>query len=459
MRRGQVIAGVLVVVVLVGGAAYADRELGDKALGLPPAGAAHSGAWYCPHGGGPVGWDVRLQVANPGPGTATIRVRTFGSGKPTAPETLTVEPGSMIQVPVPAEGRERSSMVEWFDQWVAAGWISHAGGGEGGVAAEPCAPEAGGPWFLPDGSTETDEQDDVVVVMNPFARDAVFSLVLLSDRQAPVRQGDLTDVLLRPHHSAVFRLGRIVAGERTVSTLVDVSVGRVAASTLGVSTTGGIRSSLGYLGVPPLEVVMPGGGDAGRTDLAVMSAGTERVRLAGGLLLKEAEQVFAGLADASPPAESARTFPATTDGPTSVVFGADGEGVAAARRTYGVVADQASTPGAIPAAAWIVLPAVAGSPSVPNLALANPGSEAAEVEITYLAPAEGSIVITIPPGRTATPPVEFREIAPDAAVSVIARRGTFVPAAASYSLGREGLATYAVALGIAIPDAWVSTSG
>ena len=452
------LAGIVAVALLVGGAAYADREIGPRALGPGSGGEVHSGAWYCPHGGGPEGWDVRLQVANPGPDTATIRVRTFGSGKPTTPETLTVEPGSMIQLPVPADGRERSSAVEWFDQWVAVGWISHAGGGEGGVAAEPCAPEAGGPWFLPDGTTETDEQMDVVVVMNPFARDAVFSLLLFSDRNDPVQQGDLTDVVLKPYHSAVFRLDRVVAGERTVSTQVDVSVGRVAAATLGVSTTGGIRSSLGYLGVPPAQLVLPGGGDAGRSDLAVMSTGTERVSLGGLLLLKDSEQAFAGLSDTSPPAESARTFPATTAGPTSVAFSVDGEGVAAARRTFGVVSDQASTIGAVPAAAWIVLPAVGGSPSLPNLVLANPGDETAEVEITYLAPAEGSIVVTIPPGRTATPPAEFRQIAPDAAVSAIALQGTFVPAAASYSLGREGIATYAVALGIRVPDAWLRAS-
>jgi hypothetical protein len=36
--------------------------------------------------------------------------------------------------------------------------------------------------------------------------------------------------------------------------------------------------------------------------------------------------------------------------------------------------------------------------------------------------------------------------------------GTFVPAAASYSRGREGFATYAVALGIQIPAAWIPAS-
>jgi hypothetical protein len=37
----------------------------------------------------------------------------------------------------------------------------------------------------------------------------------------------------------------------------------------------------------------------------------------------------------------------------------------------------------------------------------------------------------------------------------VAGSGTFVPASVSSSLGREGFATYAAALGIAVPDAWI----
>ena len=53
-------------------------------------------------------------------------------------------------------------------------------------------------------------------------------------------------MILRPFRSVAFELNEVVLGERTVATLVEVSVGRVAAATLGVSGTGGIRSALGY---------------------------------------------------------------------------------------------------------------------------------------------------------------------------------------------------------------------
>jgi len=349
-------------------------------------------------------------------------------------------------------------MVEWFGQWVAVGWVAHAGGGEGGVAAEPCAPAAGGRWFLPDGTTDVERDHDYVVVMNPFAREAVFSITLLSERKEPVRHGSLTDVALRPFRSAAFDLGDVVLGEPTVSALVDVSVGRVAAATLGVSDTGGIRSALGYLGTPPRTLTFPGGADAGRTQLVVMSAGAgndgARVSLSGDILVQGGPpQVFAGLADASMPAESARTFASTTSGPTSVRLTVSGQDVAAVRRTFGVVSDQASVTGALPASSWIVLPAVAGDPSNPGLVLTNPGIEPAVVTLSFLSPGPAEqISVSVPPRSSVEAPEEFLRVAPEAGVRAEAISGTFIPAAASYSLGHDGFATYAVALGIAIPE-------
>ena len=458
MRKLQPLVALLVPVALLAGAAYADRDTASRAFDPAPEVRATSGAWFCPHGGGPEGWEVRLQVANPGERGATIRVRSLGGDKSGEPQTFEVPPGGFVQIPVEAEGRERSSMVEWFGQWVAVGWIAHAGGGEGGVAAEPCAPAAGGRWYLPDGATDVEDDSDFVVVMNPFAREAVFSITLLSERKEPVQHGSLTDVALRPFRSVAFDVGEVVLGEPTVSALVDVSVGRVAAATLGVSGAGGIRSALGYLGQPPRTLTFPGGADAGRTQLVVMSAGAgndgDRVSLGGDILVENGPaQVFAGLADASMPAASARTFPATTSGASSVRFAVTGDDVAAVRRTFGVVSDQASVTGARPASSWIVLPAVAGEPSNPGLVLTNPGTEPAIVTLRFLSPGPAEqISVTVPPGSTVEAPEQFLQIAPDTGVWAEAASGTFIPAAASYSLGHEGFATYAVALGVPIPE-------
>ena len=51
--RGQVLATIVVVAVVIAGAMYAEREVGARDLTAGPAGAAPSGAWFCPHGGGP----------------------------------------------------------------------------------------------------------------------------------------------------------------------------------------------------------------------------------------------------------------------------------------------------------------------------------------------------------------------------------------------------------------------
>lgn len=457
VRRLQPVVAALLLVGLLATAVYADRELEPRAFERGTDGAAVSGAWFCPHGGGPEGWEVSLQIANPGAEAATVRIRSLGSGKPSEPQELSLEPGSFVRVPAAADGRARSSMVEWFGQWVAVGWVAHAGGEEGGVAAEPCAPAAGDRWFLTDGTTEIEGNEEFVVIMNPFAREAVFSLTLLSERKGPVQQGDLTDVVLKPFHSVSFHLNEVVQGERTVSTLLDSSVGRVAAASLGVSGTGGIRSSLGYLGQPAELLTFPGGADAGRTELVVMNgAGSDeagRVQLAGEILGTEGIQTFAGLAEANLPPGSARTFPATTSGASAVRISVSGQDVAAVRRTYGVVSDQGAITGAEPAAAWVILPAVSGLPATPGLVLSNPGTEPVVVTLSYLNPGpDDRVEVTVPPGSTIQAPKEFRDLAPEVAVIAEASAGTFVPAAASYSFGREGLAAFATALGIPLPE-------
>jgi Family of unknown function (DUF5719) len=454
VRRLQTLVAILVPIVLIAGAAYAQRELTPRsfeAVERPES----SGAWFCPHGGGPQGWEVQLQVANPGTRTATIRVRPLGQDKAGEPETLEVEPGSFVRVPVPADGRGSASVVEWFGQWVAVGWLAHAGGEETGVAAEPCAPAAGQRWLLPDGVTETEDDEAYLVVMNPFAREAVFSVTLLGRRE-PVQHSSTTDVALKPFRSTAFRLGEILSGEPTVAAIVEVSVGRVAAASLGVTVSGGIRSALGYLGTPPTDLTFPGGDDAGSTQLPVMNAsptqGGERVSVNGDILGQgQPPQAFAGLAESSLPPVSARTFPATTSVPSSIRLDASDDQVAAVRRTFGTVSDQAAVTGATPASSWVVLPTVAGSPSHAGLVLANPGTEPAEVTLSFLSPGpDQQITVTVPPQSTATAPQRFLNVAPEVGVLATASSGTFVPASASYSLGIEGFAGYAVALGIPI---------
>jgi hypothetical protein len=456
--RGQALVALLVAVGVVAGAALLEREVGARELGESLAGAVPSGAWFCPHGGG-AEWETWIELANPGTEPVLARIRSLSAARPDVPQDVEVPAGATVEVPVPAGGRERATTVEYFGRTLVAGWVTHAAGRQSGVAAEPCLPDTGSRWFLPDGATQ--EQDDpYVVVTNPYATDAVISLTLFTERGEPIRTEDWTNVTLRPFHSAAFRLNEKALGEPTVSTLVEVSVGRVAAATMAISKNGGIRAAVGLPGAVVTQV-LPGGDDSGRSDLIAMSAGVERVSLSGSVIDPEQEQPIAGLTDASPPGGSARTLPATTSTPSSLVVEADGPQVAFARRTYGTVSDQAATTGATePAQAWVILPVVAGSPAHPGIVLANPGEVAATVTLRPLPAADAGavpepITVEVPPRSTVSVPKGFVEAVGRSAVVAVAGSGAFVPATASYARGREGYATYAVAVGVPIPDAWL----
>jgi hypothetical protein len=149
----------------------------------------------------------------------------------------------------------------------------------------------------------------------------------------------------------------------------------------------------------------------------------------------------------------------TMEGPSAIDVRST-PGTVVALRTLGISADQGSTGGAsAPASAWVVLPSIAGTPAHPGLILANPGDAPAVVKLSLLPSAPGvvppPVTVTIPPGRVVAGPKLFVTDEPFAAILATAESGTLVPAAASYSLGQDGNATYAVSAGVPIPDAWV----
>jgi len=453
---GQVGWSLLILAVVVAGGVYLQREVGPKASAAASSEAAPSGAWFCPHGGGP-DWAVTLEVANPGTSPVQIRVTELSGRRPSAPESFTVQPGAELLVHEAAEGRESASFIEYFGGWVAAGWVIHAGGGEKGVAAEPCLPQAAERWLVPDGLT-TERQDAYLVIMNPFATGAIFTLTLHTQKRA-ITAGSWTNVVLEPRRSRAFRLNAKALGEGAVSTLVDVKVGRVAAASLGLAELGGIRSSVGVAGSPPERTILPAGFAQGASTLVLMNTGDARPELQASLLSKETSQPLGSLVQNAPNAGSAQPYPLTTDGPSALDV-RSAPSVAVALRTLGIASDQGSTAGAsAPAGAWVILPSIAGTPAHPGLILSNPGDVPAVVTLSLLPSGPETVpppvTVTIQPGRTVAGPKLFVTARPFAAILATAESGTLVPAAASYSLGQDGIATYAVSLGVPIPEAWI----
>jgi hypothetical protein len=444
---------VAVLVVIVGGG-FVLQGMGVRSPEEGPAGTSSSGAWFCPHGGGPKQWKATLYLANPGDTPVAARVTSISAKKPGDPRDITVPAQATVSVQVPAKGREASTYVEYFDGWVAASWVAQGGGGEIGVGADPCAPATSPTWFAPDGTTEQGE-DAYLVVMNPFAANAVFDVVLLTPKRAPIRSTELTDKVLRPGKSIAFRLNAFDEGDPAVGAEVDVSLGRVAVSSLGITKDGGIRSVIGAVQTGS-RTVFPLGGGAGQSTLKLMVPGADQVDFGATLLSGEAPMPAGGLTEASQNPTSAKPYPVTFSGPSSVDVVAQGTGsFAASLRSVGVGNDDGATGGGAPAADWVVLPAIAGEPARPRIVIVNPGNTSVTVALhALMSDADtptADATMTIPAGTVGQVPPGFLEGLHDSAVEIQSSGGDILALAASTSLGVKGLSTYALAMGVSVP--------
>ncbi len=452
--RGQGPLAIAAVAVLVAAGVTLDR-LGTRAPEAPRAGAASSGAWFCPYGGGK-GWTATIFVANPADRAATVRVTPIGSGRTGQVTAVRLPPDAEAVVPVPATDRAASALVEYFGPWVAAGWVAHAGGTESGVAAEPCADASAGTWLAPDGTTAEGE-DAFLIVMNPYAAEARFDVVLYTKDRAPIRDSKLTPVTLKPFRSVAIHVNQFAEGEAPVSAEVHSTDGRVAVSSLGVTRAGGVRSAIG---VPATEqrVLLPGGGDQGQSELVVLVPGSRQGRLGATTVGSNGLQPAGGLTDAQQGGQSARQYEVITDGPGAVSVDANGggPGFAAARRLVGPGGDPGATDGTTASSrAWVVMPTVAGEPSKPGLYLTNPSAQAVDVTLHALVarggPAPSDVTVTVPADATVAAPDAFLRASPNAAVLATSASGDFVPVGASSSTGALGIAGYAVSVGVPVP--------
>jgi hypothetical protein len=454
--RGQGLFAVAVLVVVVGGGFALQRNVGVRTPQQAPVATSRSGAWFCPHGGGPESWKATLFLANPGDAPVAVRVTSISAKKPGKPKAVTVPPQGTVVLRVPAEGREASTFVEYFDGWVAASWVTQGGGGEIGVGAEPCAPSTAPTWFAPEGTTEQGE-DAYLVVMNPFAVDAVFDVVLLTPKRAPIRSSSLTDHVLRPGKSVAFRLNAFDEGDPAVGAEVDVSLGRVAVSSMGITRDGGIRSVIGSIQTGP-QAYLPAGGGVGQSTLDLMVPGDAQVDFGATLLSGTASMPAGGLTEASQNPASAKPYPVTFSGPSSVDVVAQADGpFAATLRIVGVGNDDGATGGAqAPASGWVVLPAVAGEPARPRIVLVNPGNTSVTVTLHALLSqgdaATADATVTIPAGTVGQVPPGYLEGLHDSAIEIRSSGGDILALTASTSLGVKGLSTYALAMGVVIPN-------
>lgn len=451
--RGQWLLGLVAVALVVAGLVAVDQVGPEdpEPAADGQAGEAMSGAWYCPHGGGE-GWAGRLFLANPGTETVAARVTGFSKDDPSEPQTIDVEPGSTVTVPVRAESLGASTMVEYFGGWIAAGWGTEAGGDASGAAAEPCAPDVADHYYLPDGTTDRGHTANAII-MNPFDSDAVFTVTVTTQKGRPIILSEWRDFVLRPHHSVALELNEAVAGESAVGAIIDVRLGRVAAASLGTLASGGVRSVVGVTEAGERSI-LPGGLDTNSAMVEVMNTSEGHASLNAAVLTDDSEQTGAGIQGQTVEPGASLSFSVITSSPSSLDITADletpGGGVVATRRTYGISGDFGATAGVTaPGPRWVVLPAVTDPPYDPRLLLTNPGEEDVKARLTLLGAQGKSMVVPVPARRTVLVPTEFTRAAPTMAVLVeVDGGGGIAPVFVAYS---EDGADYAVATGTEAP--------
>jgi hypothetical protein len=453
---------VVVAASIVGGGAAAERALGPRPLSEAPPVAGVSGAWFCPHGGGVdgTGW---VMVANPTQEPADVRLTTFVQDEARSREA-TVAPGTQDVFEVSAETASSATVVEYFGPQVVAGSVTT--GGRGGTAAEPCSDQTGTRWFAPEG-TSTRGHTTRVVILNPFATDAVVGVTLHVGEQV-VRPGRLSGIVLPARSVASYDLNRFALGEAALIAEVEATLGKVAVGGLVVGA-GHVRSSLAVQEPFP-RAVLPGGGSGVLTVLAPEPRDVAVEARAQGpeeqIPLLDEESIGGTLAAAFPvevadgvviEAEAGRSFVAgrrlLAPAPEEPREPPRRGGRRRQRRQERAprpapAADLASTGGS-PAASplWVVPPAVApgGGPATSILLLQNPGPEAATVELVALSPDGATELdpIEVGPGTSTSVSLEGSE-----PVTVVARARVGALVASQAGASPSG---FAVALGVPIP--------
>jgi hypothetical protein len=417
---------------------------------LPGPGAAPTGAWLCPHGGGS-DLAVTLSLVNPGDETVTARITRLGSGPPSAPEQLEVPARATVRADVAPQDRGAATYVEFFGGWIAAGWVAST---QDGVAAEPCAADASRRWFLADATTQL-EEEAYTIVANPFSRSAVLDVVLYTADQAPVRHSELTGLLLPARRSLAIHLNERLKGEPVVAVSIEATVGRIASASLGISGGSRVRSALGWSG-PSAVAILPTMQGSGQTELLVLSTADASIRFGVTALSEDQPRPAGGLTEQEHGPAAARVYAVPVEpGPTALrAFALDDAQLVAALRALGPGRDLGATGGAVSSAdAWILFPASVGTSASGGGVLVNDGDDEVVATIELVPVEDGTAAapatVTVPAHSTAAVPPDLWEAAPDAALLVRAEGGPLVALTASVSPQLDD--AFALSLGVALP--------
>jgi Family of unknown function (DUF5719) len=265
--RGRLLVALALAAIVVATGTVFERVLGTKPTASSEPPAETSGGWMCPHGGGEGyrGWVVAVNATDR---PAEVVLTTYGPAEPRAIRDV-VPAGSQVYFEVPSERMASASVLEFFGPPLVAGMVTRRGEGMG-LAAEPCAPDAGRRWFVPEG-TSVRGQAAALVVVNPFAQEAVLDIAMYTDDEI-IRHGNLSGVVIPPRRAEAFDLNRFALGAESLLADVRVSLGKVAVAGFGLGTESGLRGTLGVREAAPTSI-LPGASVAEPARVTVL--GTE----------------------------------------------------------------------------------------------------------------------------------------------------------------------------------------
>ena len=449
--RGQALFAFASVALLFVAITWLDRT-GPRAPATVDTGAAASGAWICPHGGGSA-LSVAVFLANPGEDSVTARVSLLGSASAEPPAIYDVAGGNTVRIDLGPEDRGAATYVEFFGGWIGAGWVSFT---DEGAAAEPCAGEGSRGWYLADGSTEPDE-DSYVVVTNPYSGPAVLDVVLYSSDQPPVRHSDWTDLVVPARRSLALHLNERLKGEPVIATTLQVSVGRVAAASFDVSEGALLRSALGWT-EPAAAGIFPSMKGSGQAELLLLSTAQRSIRFGATALSEDQPRPAGGLTEQEHDPATARAYAVPQEGgPTAIhLFSLEDAPIVGALRVLGPGEDLGATAGAgASSEAWVLLPASARIPADPGAVLVNDGNSDVTATVELLpqggVTAANRLTVRVPAHSAVAVPPDLWATAPGSAI-LIRADGPIVALAASTSRGSPDGDAFALSVGIPLPQ-------
>ena len=453
-RAHAPLALAFVAVVVV--AAAVAGEVGRAAPAAAPEPTLASSTWICPHGGND-GWTGSIVVMNPGQTEVDVRISTLGRTRKVVTTEATVPASRQLVQDVPVTDRGAATVVDAFGGWVGVAWLV-ASEDPPGLGAEPCSAGGGRRWFAGDPGTPQGD-DAFLVVTNPYDIEAIVDVALYSADRPPIRPQAWTDLEIGPRRSVALPVNPAAEGEEALLADVAAQVGRVAVASVVTPKAGGIRSAIASSSTSPATLELPVSGGAGPTTLSIGVPTEAEARFEATLLSREPPQDAGGLSDGEQAGPTARAYPVSTGGPSSVHVRVDASGgLVAALRAEGSAADPGATAGSsTTASAWVVPSTVLGDPSFPAVVLVNPGSRDASVTLARLPGGDGEAVgdqerVAVPAGAAVAVPEAFLRVAPDAAILARSEGAEIVALGASASLGIEGYARYALVLGVPLPE-------